>query len=89
MNEDIATALRVLAAGGFVSLVAWLGWLAVRAVKRGGKGFQEVGAALMLFGWGHLRDPRNDTVAEANEGNLRKGQTAGDPPTPKGDQSSR
>jgi hypothetical protein len=83
MHEDIATALRVLAAIGFLALVACLGWLAVRAAKRGGKGFRELGAALMLFGWGHMRDPRNDTVAEANEGSLRKDQTAGDPVTPK------
>ena len=66
----------------FIGSVAWGGWLAVRRVKRGGKAFQAVGAALMLFGWGNLRDPRNDTVAEANEGRLRRGETAGDPPDP-------
>ena len=82
MHDDIATALRVLAGIGVVALVAWLGWLAVRTAQRGGKGFQAVGAALMLFGWGNLRDPRNDTVAEANEGRIRKGETAGDPVDP-------
>jgi hypothetical protein len=79
MHEDIATALRVLAAIGVLALVSGLCWLAVRAAKRGGKGFHAIGAALMLFGWGNLRDPRNDTVAEANEGHVRKGETAGDP----------
>ena len=83
MHGDIAAALGVLAAVGVVVLIAWLGWLAGRAARRGGKGFQAVGAALMLFGWGNLRDPRNDTVAEANEGNVRKGETAGDPPGPR------
>jgi hypothetical protein len=81
VHDDIATALRVLAAMGAIALVSWLCLLAVRTAKRG-KGFQAVGAALMLFGWGNLRDPRNDTVAEANEGHVRKGETAGDPEKP-------
>ena len=38
------------------------------------------GAALMLFGWGNLRDPRNDTVAEAQDGRVRRGSESGDPP---------
>jgi hypothetical protein len=50
--------------------------------RAGKKGFRSFGAALMLFGWGHMRDPRNDTVAEASEGQTRKGETAGDPPDP-------
>lgn len=83
MNEDVTTALGVMLAAVFVLIVAWLGWLAVRKVRRGGKGFQAVGAAMMLFGWGHLRDPRNDTVAEANEGNVRRGDTSGDPLDPR------
>jgi hypothetical protein len=37
----------------------------------------------MLFGWGNLRDPRNDTVAEANEGQPRRGENSGDPPSPR------
>jgi hypothetical protein len=82
VHDDIATALRVLAAMGTIALVSWLCWLVVRVAKRG-KGFQAVGAALMLFGWGNLRDPRNDTVAEANEGNVRTGGTAGDPEHPR------
>ena len=38
-----------------------------------------VGAMLMLFGWGHLRDPRNDTVAEARDGRVRRGTYSGEP----------
>ncbi|HUQ12140.1 MAG TPA: hypothetical protein VM146_17650 [Steroidobacteraceae bacterium] len=80
MNDDIATALRILAGGGLVILVSALCWLAVQAAKRGGKGMRAAGAMMMLFGWGHMRDPRNDTVAEANEGQATKGESAGDPP---------
>ena len=82
MHEDIGAALGILAAGALVFIVAWLGWVLVRAAKGGKKGFRSFGAALVLFGWGHLRDPRNDTVAEANEGQLRGGEASGDPPDP-------
>jgi hypothetical protein len=33
-----------------------------------------------LFGWGHMRDPRNDTVAEAQDGRVRKDDESGAPP---------
>ena len=38
-----------------------------------------IGAALMMFGWATMRDPRNDTVAEAQDGRIRKDETSGDP----------
>lgn len=38
-----------------------------------------MGAAMMLFGWGHMRDPRNDTVAQARDGRIRKGTHSGAP----------
>jgi len=38
-----------------------------------------MGAMLMLFSWGNMRDPRSDTVAEAKDGRIRKGNDAGDP----------
>ena len=41
-----------------------------------------IGAALMMFGWGSMRDPRNDTVAEAQDGRIRKGTHSGDPLDP-------
>jgi hypothetical protein len=81
-HEDIAAALGILAAAAFVVFVAWLCWVIVRSARTGKKGFRAFGAALMLFGWGHMRDPRNDTVAEANEGQIRKGETSGDPTRP-------
>ncbi len=79
MHEDIAAALGILGAAAVVVIVAWLCWFMVRSARAGKKGFRSFGAALMLFGWGHMRDPRDDTVAEANEGQARKGETTGDP----------
>ena len=39
-----------------------------------------IGAAMMLFGWRtSMRDPRNDTVAEAQDGRIRKGTHTGEP----------
>jgi hypothetical protein len=83
MHEDIAAALRMLGAAALVLFVAWLCWVLLQAARGGKRGVRGFGAALMLFGWGHLRDPRNDTVAEANEGLARKGESAGDPPDPR------
>ena len=75
-------ALGVLLTWGGIAALAWGLYALVRSARRGGKGMRAFGAAMMLFGWGHMRDPRNDTVAEANEGQARKGETAGDPPDP-------
>jgi hypothetical protein len=83
MNDDITTALRILAGAGLVIVVSLLCWLAVKAAKRGGRGMRAAGAMLMLFGWGHMRDPRNDTVAEANEGKAAKGEATGEPDGPR------
>ena len=66
-------------AGIAVVAFVWLLFALVRAAKRGGKGMRSFGAALMLFGWGNLRDPRNDTVAEAKDGRIRKGTDSGPP----------
>jgi hypothetical protein len=78
MHEDIARALGILAAAALVLSVGWLGWVLLRAARGGRKGMRGFGAALMLFGWGHMRDPRNDTVAEASEGQTRRGSAAAD-----------
>jgi hypothetical protein len=51
----------------------------VKAAKRGGGGMRGIGAALMMFGWATMRDPRNDTVAEAQDGRIRKGTSTGEP----------
>ena len=77
--DPVATALKIIgvaaAAVGFI----WLLVALVRNAKRGGKGMQAVGAALMLFGWGNLRDPADNPVAEAKDGRVRRGETSGDP----------
>jgi hypothetical protein len=78
--SDFHVAIRViLIAAGCVAFLAILVAL-VRHAKRGGKGVQAVGAMLMLFGWGNLRDPANNPVAEAQDGRIRKGEATGDPP---------
>jgi len=79
LNDDITTAVQVLAGLGVASLFIWLGIVMVKAAKRGGGGMRGIGAALMMFGWGNMRDPRNDTVAEAQDGRIRKGTHTGDP----------
>ena len=53
----------------------------VRRAKSGSKAMRAAGMMMALFGWGNMRDPRNDTVAEAQEGRIRKGSESGDPPT--------
>jgi hypothetical protein len=79
MNEDITTAVYVLAWMGGAAALIWLGAVMMKAAKRGGGGMRGIGAVMMLFGWGNMRDPRNDTVAEAQDGRIRKGTHSGDP----------
>jgi hypothetical protein len=80
--SDTATVLRVVvsvaAFAGFCGLLIAL----VLHARRGGKGLRAAGAMLMMFGWGHMRDPRNDSVAEARDGRIRKGTHSGDPLDP-------
>ena len=71
--------MRVLLACGGLVLFAWLLIVLVRAARRGGKGIHAIGAALMLFGWGNLRDPGSNPVAEAKDGRIRRGNYSGDP----------
>ncbi len=78
---DAAVALRVICVAAVSAALIWSGVMLVRRTKRGGKGIQAMGAAMMvLFSWGVMRDPRNDTVAEAQDGRLRRGTESGDPP---------
>jgi hypothetical protein len=78
--DAVTLALRIilitLACSAFILLLIAL----VRAARNPGKAMRSFGAALMLFGWGNLRDPRNDTVAEAQDGRIRRGDESGDPP---------
>jgi len=79
VNDDITTALKVLAAVGGLAVLIWLGVVMVKAARRGGGGMQALGAALMMFGWGNMRDPSDNPVAEAKDGRIRRGTYAGDP----------
>jgi len=79
MNDDITTAVRVLAALGGLSLLTWIGVIMVNAAKKGGGGMQALGAALMMLGWGNMRDSTRGTVAEAQDGRIRKGSHSGGP----------
>lgn len=79
MNDDVTVALKILAWAGGLSAIVWLGIVMVKAAKRGGGGMRGIGAALLMSGWATMRDPRNDTVAEAQDGRIRKGEQSGDP----------
>jgi hypothetical protein len=70
----------VLIALGCV-IVFWGMFTLVRRARSGNKVMRAAGMMMALFGWGNMRDPRNDTVAEAQEGRIRKGNESGDPPT--------
>jgi hypothetical protein len=82
VNDDITTAVYALAVMGGAAALIWLGVVMVKAAKRGGGGIRGIGAALMMSGWAAIRDPRNDTVAEAQDGRIRKGTHTGDPLDP-------
>jgi hypothetical protein len=80
MNDDITTAVKALAVLGGAAVFVWLGVVMIKAAKSGGGGMRGIGAAaLMMFGWATMRDPRNNTVAEAQDGRIRKGESSGDP----------
>ena len=77
--DALGIAIRVsIVALAFV-VFDWLLVALVKHARRGGKRYRALGATLMLFGWGNLRDPRNDTVAEAQDGRIRRGTESGDP----------
>ena len=76
-------AFRILAIGGGLVALTWLGSVLVRVAKRGGGGMQALGAAMMMFGWGNMRDPANNPVKEAQEGQPRRGATGADPLDPR------
>jgi hypothetical protein len=79
VNDDITTALKILAWSGGLSAIVWIGIVLVKAARKGGGGMRGIGAALLMSGWATMRDPRNDTVAEAQDGRIRKGTNSGDP----------
>jgi len=78
--DGVSIALRIILITLACSAVVLALIALVRAARNPSKAMRSVGAALMLFGWGNLRDPRNDTVAEAQDGRIRRGEESGDPP---------
>lgn len=65
--------------------LAWVGLLCglialVRHTRARGRVMRSAAMFAALFGWGHMRDPRNDTVAEAADGRIRKDDESGEPP---------
>ena len=87
MNDDITTAVKVLAALGATTFIIWLGVVMTRAAKRGGGGMQALGAAMLMLGWGNMRDASNNPVAEAKDGRAEKGSPSGDPLDPRAPRS--
>ena len=83
MNDDVTTAVKVLAALGGAALFIWIGVVAIKAAKRGGGGMRGLGAGLLMLGWGTMRDPGNNPVAEAKDGRAEKGSASGDPLDPR------
>ena len=78
MPEALRVALISLAWFGLV-----LGLFAlVRHTRSRGRVMRSAAMFAALFGWGNMRDPRNDTVAEAQDGRIRKDNESGDPPEP-------
>jgi hypothetical protein len=82
VNGDVTVALVALALSGGLALLIWVGIVLVKAAKRGGGGMRALGAGLLMMGWATMRDPRNDTVAEAQDGRIRKGTNTGEPLDP-------
>jgi hypothetical protein len=79
VNDDVTVALFALAFAGGLALLIWVGIVLVKAAKRGGGGMRAIGAGFLMMGWATMRDPRNDTVAETQDGRIRKGTHSGEP----------
>jgi hypothetical protein len=80
MNDDITTALQVLAALGAIALFLWIGVVLVKFAKRGGGGMRALlSVGLILIPWATVKDPYKDTVVETEDGRIRKGNNSGDP----------
>ena len=78
MPEALRVTLIALACVGLL----WGMVALIRQAKTGSKAMRAAGMMMALFGWGNMRDPRNDTVAEAQDGRIRKDNESGDPPDP-------
>lgn len=65
--------------------LAWVGlfwglFALVRHARARGRVMRSAAMFAALFGWGNMRDPRNDTVAEAQDGRIRGSDESSDPP---------
>ena len=76
MPEYLRVAILLVA---FAALLWALAALVVHAKTRG-RVMRSAAMFAALFGWGNMRDPRNDTVAEAQDGRVRRDNESGDPP---------
>jgi hypothetical protein len=75
MYEYLRVLLVCLACAGLI----WGAFALVGGARSGGRAMRSAAMFAALFGWGHMRDPRNDTVAEAQDGRGRADES-GDPP---------
>jgi hypothetical protein len=82
MHRLLAIVLRVLLAAGVVVLIGGLFVVLVRNAKRGSRFAHALGAAMMLFGMGYMRDPDQQTIEEARQAHTKKSAESGDPLNP-------
>jgi hypothetical protein len=75
MPEHVRVILVCLACAGLI----WGAFALVGGERSGGRAMRSAAMFAALLGWGHMRDPRNDTVAEAQDGRVRKDESAGPP----------
>jgi hypothetical protein len=77
---DIDGLLRAFTIFGILASLVALAVLAVRYAKRSTTGAGLLGAALLFFGFGNMRDPSNDVVQQAKESKKRQEGESGGPP---------
>ena len=78
MSEAVRALLICLAC----VVLRWGMFALLRHARSGGRVVRSAAMFAAWFGWGTMRDPRNDTVAEAQDGRIRKGNESGDPVDP-------
>jgi hypothetical protein len=58
---------QITFAVAFVVLLAYVLLRLVRFARKGGSGLQALGAALMIFGFGSVRDPVDDITEQSDQ----------------------
>jgi len=76
MPDPLRVAFIALVCAGLIGMLVG----PMRRAKSGRRAMRSAAMFAALFGWGHMRDPRNDTVAEARDGRVRKDDESGAPP---------